>query len=510
MFELIRANKRRSMVLVMLMLLLLLALGFVIGSAVVPSVSATRYQNETLQPGFRFDPTGGFIGIGIAFCLWMVQSIIAYFQGGNIMLAVSRARPIEKSDHPVLFNVVEEMTIAAQLPRMPKVYVIDDMALNAFATGRGPDNAAVAVTAGLLGRMNRDQLQGVVAHEISHIVNRDVLFMTMVGIMLGTIVMISEVFLRSMWYGAAGGRRYSSDSRKGGGAQGVMMVLAIVLAILTPIVAQLIYFACSRRREFLADAGAAVYTRYPEGLASALEALAQDPRPLASANRATAPMYITNPLEKGQAMALSLTSTHPPINDRIRILRSMAGGASYQDYQAAWVKVRGREAKAMPKSALAMAGGAIREAHPDADRPAPDSGDPRQRMREAGDLLRNLNQFVFLSCVCGLRIKLPPDFKQDHLACPRCHRTLEVPAAHLAALAGVGEQLQASGPGEALPVATPMAPQPPLEIVKRGKEWMSFKCSCGTVKTLAPSCQADHTFCTKCGRKILIHYAAKV
>lgn len=501
MFELIRANKRRSMILVFLMLVLLLTLGFAIGSAVAPSLMETRYDGRTLHPGFRFDPAGGFIGMGVAFFLWMVQAAVAYFQGGNIMLSVSRARPIEKADHPQLYNVVEEMTIASRLPKMPKIYVIDDMAMNAFATGRGPEDAAVAVTAGLLGRMNRDQLQGVVAHEISHVVHRDVLFMSMVGVMLGTIVMVSEVFLRSLWYSGGSTRRYSSDSRKGGGAQGVMMVVAIVLAILAPILAQVIYFACSRRREYLADAGSAVYTRYPEGLASALEVLAADTGALASANRATAPMYIVNPFNKGGMMALSLSSTHPPIHDRIQILRSMAGGASYRDYQLAWAKIRGQEAKRMPKSALSMPGGAIRAPHPDA-KPGAEQ-EARKRMRQAGDLLRNLNQFLFLPCACGLRIKIPPDFKQSEVKCPRCSRVLRVPVAQMGALAGLGEQI---APGvEPLPVATPMTPQPPLEIVRHGQDWMSFKCSCGAVKNLGPSFQAPKTTCASCGRTIVVH-----
>ena len=501
MFELVRANKRRSMVLAMVMLIILMALGFLIGSAVVPSIAATEFEGESVQPGLAFDPTPGFIGMGIAFCIWMAQALIAYYQGGRILLAVSRARPIEKADHPQLYNVVEEMTIAARLPKMPQVYIIDDMSLNAFATGRDPNNAAVAVTAGLLGKLDRDELQGVIAHEITHIVNRDVLFMTMIGIMLGTIVLLSEVFLRSMFYSAAGSSRRFRGSRGGGKAQAVIMVAAIVLAILAPLIAQLIYFAVSRRREYLADAGAAVYTRYPEGLASALEAISGDTTPPQSANRVTAPMYINNPT--GQGMALNLTSTHPPIQERVRILRGIAGGVSYRTYQAAWAKASGRGAAKMPDSALHEEGAPMREAHPEA---AQQKKGSRERMREAGDVLRKVNQFLFLTCACGMRMKLPPEFKKEQVECPRCHRHIQAPMAQIAAAAAVGDSMaqQAGGQGE-IPVAEARGgPLPPLEVTREGKGWMSFKCSCGAVKNLAPSFVGKQTTCAQCGRQILI------
>ena len=498
MFELVRANKRRSMILLMVMLVLLLALGFAVGSTLIPSIGASEYRDGNVKPKLGFDPGGGFIGIGVAFCIWMAQSLVAYYKGDKILLGVSRAREIQKEDHPQLFNVVEEMTIAAQLPKMPRVYIIDDMALNAFATGRTPENAAVAVTAGLLGKLNRDQLQGVMAHEISHITHRDVLFMTMVGIMLGTIVMIAEVFLRSLWYGGAT-RRYRSDSKGGGGAQAAMMVVAVVLAILAPILAQLIYFAISRKREYMADAGAAVYTRYPEGLASALEVLAGDTQKLAHANRATAPMYIINPLHKKGAMALNLTRTHPPIEQRIKILRSIAGGVSYGKYQEAYQQASGSGKGLLPASALAGEAAAIRN---------PSGGgaggkkDQRQRMREAGDLLRKVNEFIFLPCACGMRVKLPPEFKQESVQCPRCRSRLEVPVAQIAALEAAGQELsKGAGKGN--------AGGAPLEVTHHRRGWESFKCSCGKVNSLAPNCAAEHTRCTGCGRTVGITYAGK-
>ncbi len=421
MWELIRANRRRSAVLMLGMLALLLALGFLIGSAVAPSLAATEHTRGHTQLHYVFDPTAGLIGVAVAAFLWLFQATLAYFQGDSILLAVSRARQIEKADHPQLYNVVEEMTIAASLPKMPGVYVIEDMSMNAFATGRSPERASVAVTAGLLANANRDQLQGVIAHEISHIVHRDVLFMTLAGVMVGSIIMLSDLFLRSLRFGGA--HRYRSNSRRGGGggAQAILFVAAIVLAIIAPILAQFLYFACSRRREYLADAGAAVYTRYPEGLASALEMLEQGNTPLETANRATAPMYIVNPFDSGAQAAFGLTSTHPPIRERVRILRSMAGGVSFQAYQSAWAAAKGHGEARMPASALQEAPVAVREGQAQGVQPT-----PRERMREAGDLLRKVNQFVFLACVCGVRIKLPPDFKRKNVQCPRCGHVLDV------------------------------------------------------------------------------------
>lgn len=494
MFELVRANKRRSMALMFFMLVLLLALGFAIGGALVPSLSARpETAEDLLTRGFVFDPAPGFIGMGIAFVLWMVQSLIAYFQGGRILLNVSGAKPVEREDHPQLHNVVEEMCIAASLSKVPKIYVIDDMAMNAFATGRGPENAAVAVTAGLLGRMNRDQLQGVVAHEIAHIMNRDVLFMTMAGIMVGTIVMIAEVFLRGLRLGGSRSSRYGSSRSNKGGGQAIMLVLALLLAVLAPILAQMLYFACSRQREYLADAGAAVYTRFPEGLASALEAIGTDSRALEVSARATAPMYIANPLDVQSRSAIGVFATHPPLDQRVRILRAMAGGASYRDYQAAWNKAGGRAH--MPASALAAGPIPLRAASPETAEQGPSR---RQQMRQAGDLLRKVNNFIFLTCLCGLRIKVPPESAGAPLACPRCKRELQVPVAQPA-------PMEAAAAGESIPYAVAKGEAPPIEILYRGQR-MTFRCSCGARRDLPPGFEASSLWCAQCGRDIHVRH----
>lgn len=509
MWELIRANKRRSMILVVVMLAVLLALGFVIGAAVFPSIIAAQTNTQGFeQTGVQFDPTGGLIGMAIAFVIWSVQATAAYFVGDKILLSVSGAREIQKEDHPRLFNVVEEMTIASSLGKMPRVYIIDDMALNAFATGRKPDNAGVTVTAGLLSRLNRDQLQGVVAHEITHIVNRDVLFMTMVGIMVGTILMISDMFLRTMFYSSMGRSRNSSD-KKGNGGQAILLVIAIIFAILAPILAQVIYFAVSRRREYLADAGGAVYTRYPEGLAQALEIISGDSQPLQRGNRAMEPMYIDAP-RAASGKRGSWFSTHPPAEERVKILRSLGGQVSYADYQKAWAGEKG-SAK-MPESALQMNAVPVRAPHADAraqENAAGHTNTVKGRMRETGDLLRNMNNFIFLPCVCGMRIKLPPDFKRDHVNCPRCKRALQVPVAQLAALSGAGAILRgdvnqaAANAGAPIPQAAARDNQD-LVVTRKPGEWMTFKCTCGTSKTLSPNFSGNKTRCAQCGRAIFV------
>jgi heat shock protein HtpX len=316
MWEQIRSNQIRSVVLVVGMGLLLLLLGYFIGLAFAGS---------------------GTAGLAIAIVIWIVMGLLGYFRGDSILLTMSRAKKINRDDHPRLYNTVEEMKIASGLTKMPDVYIIDDPALNAFAAGRNPEKASVAITSGLLQKLSRDELQGVIAHEISHIKNRDVLLMAMASMMLGTIVILAWYVSRIMLFGGAGGSRRSSSG--GGGGQAIVLIVALALMILAPIFAYLIYFAISRKREYLADASAALYTRYPEGLASALEKLGASTGQLKSANKATAPMYIINPFRQKGRAATDLSSTHPPISERIRILRSMAGGASFADYNNAYQQV---------------------------------------------------------------------------------------------------------------------------------------------------------------------------
>jgi heat shock protein HtpX len=364
-------------------------------------------------------PDGWAIGLIAASAVWVVLTLISFAGGDSILLSASNARPVTHDVHPQLFNVVEEMSIAAGLP-VPKVYIINDPAPNAFATGRNPQSASIAVTAGLLGKLNRDELQGVVAHEMSHILHRDILFVTLAGVMLGSVALLSQVFLRSTLYGSLGGsrRRYSSGGKGSGGGAAIIIVIALLAAILAPIMTQLLYFALSRRREYLADAGAVRLTRYPEGLASALEKIAGDNSPqLASANQVTAPMFIINPFKKRGQMTLSdLTSTHPPISERIRILRNMSQGASLKDYSDAFVNIT-KGKTIVPATALTKEDLALRQASSEAK-----SERIGKQLRQVGDIMRKVNGFIFLSCACGLTLKIPPNYTSETVKCPRCQR----------------------------------------------------------------------------------------
>ena len=403
MWELIQSNKRKSIILFVSLGMTLILLGYFFGGAYYPD-------------------GGGYIGIFFALIIWGILSLISYFSGSKILLAVSGAKEVTKEVHPQLFNVVEEMKISAGLPKMPRIFIINDAAPNAFATGIKPEESAVAVTAGLLARLNRDELQGVIAHEVSHIVNRDILFMTFAGIMLGSIVLISEVFLRSLWF--SGGGRYSSRSSKSSGqGQVIIMVIAIVFAILAPLLAQLLYFAISRRREYLADASAVRFTRYPEGLASALEKISDNTIDLKTANKVTAPMYIVNPLKpKGQKLS-DLTSTHPPISERIRILRSISGGANYVNYQNAFDIIKKSQTKIIPDSGLADTNViGLKTILPI----SPAIGLEKETKREMGNIMMKVNDYSFINCVCGLKIKVPPDFSKNEITCPRCGRVHQI------------------------------------------------------------------------------------
>jgi heat shock protein HtpX len=357
----------------------------------------------------------GIAGLLVALIIWVIMLLIAYFQGDNILLSVAGAKKITADDHPQLYNIVEEMKIASGLEKMPDIYIVDDPAMNAFATGRSKDHTAVTVTSGLLQNLNRDELQGVIGHEISHIKNRDVLLMSIAGVLLGTIVILAWYGTRIMFFSGMAGRR-SSRSSGGGQAQVIVLVAALVLMILAPIAAQLLYFAISRKREYLADASSALYTRYPEGLASALEKLAASTKQLKNANNATAPMYTINPFRKEGRAAADLTSTHPPISERIRILRTMAG-ASPADYERAYEQVKHQ--KIIPPSVVATAGSiALRE--PSADARGVEA-DRIQRTRETSDMLLRLSNYKMVTCpVCGTKYKIPPDYKEPSIVCTKC------------------------------------------------------------------------------------------
>ena len=264
----------------------------------------------------------GTSGLVLAVVVAMAMAAGGYYASDKIVLAISKARPVTREEFPYLYNVVEGLAIAAGIPA-PRCYVIEDTAPNAFATGRKPETAVICVTTGILDKLNRVELEGVVAHEMSHIRNYDVRLQTVVVVMAGVVALLSDWMLRSFMWG--GGRRRSRRSGGSGGAEGLLVLVGLALAVLAPFFATIIQLAVSRKREFLADASAAMITRYPAGLASALRKIAADKEPLEAANKATAHLYIVNPLKnlKGGGGVNRLFSTHPPIEERIAALEKM-------------------------------------------------------------------------------------------------------------------------------------------------------------------------------------------
>ena len=300
--QLIDRNRRNSVILLVVFVLFVAVFAGVIGASLGGNLAHAMFV--------------GAIAMGLS----LLVTVAGYYGGTGLVLAVSGAHEISHDDDPQLFNVVEEMSIAGGLP-MPKVYLINDSAPNAFATGRDPAHGVIAITAGLRDKLTRDELQGVIAHEMSHIRNHDIRYAMLVAVLVGTVVMLCDFFLRWSWRVG----RSSSDSKgKGAAVAVVLMIVGLVLAIIAPILAKLIQMAVSRQREYLADASAVELTRYPQGLASALAKIAADPDPLEVANRGTQHLYIVNPLRKQGDWTSGLMATHPPIQERVDRLLALA------------------------------------------------------------------------------------------------------------------------------------------------------------------------------------------
>ena len=450
MWEQIRANRRRSAMLISLMGVVLVLLGYCGGEAI-------------------FSGGGGLIGLIVAVVVLLVQLGIYFAGAQSLVLGDASGAELSRDDCPRLFNIVEEMRLASGLPVTPKVLLIQDPSPNAFAFGRTPENYTIGITSGLLQRLNRDELQGVIAHETGHLKNHDVQFMMLAAVMLGSIAVLAEIIWRTMRLG--GRARSRSDSRGGGQAQLVLLVIALLLAILGPLMAQILYFACSRKREFLADASAAQFTRYPEGLASALEKISQAAEPPAFVNKANAPMFIVNPLA-ATAESSSVFSTHPPTGERVRILRSMAG-AALADYEAAYREARGGGL---------IGSESLRAAPAQARREASDEGPVLGRGEARATVRRNAG-YVQVRCTCGLEIGVPPGYERKDIRCVRCGSVWPVPAAQPAA-------------------ASAKTAAQPLHYTRRSSGWESFRCGCGRTALLSPTFVGRFIRCAGCGRQI--------
>jgi len=313
-YDQIAANRRNSFLMAAFVVVLLGLLGFTIGFAV------------------SGEPAGGVVATGLALVVGGLAGIGTYFAGDSLVLSVSGAREVDEAVAPQLLNVVREMAIAANVP-MPRVYLIEDTAPNAFATGRDPKHASVAVTTGLLEKLDREELQGVLAHELSHVRNLDIRFSLIVGVMVGAIAILADFFLRFTFWG--GGRGRNREGGGGGGAQAVVFIIAIALAILAPLISRFIQLAVNRQREYLADASAVELSRNPYGLERALAKISGDAEVLEVANRGTQHMYFTNPIKKFEERSSGLMSTHPPIIDRINRLRQLTGEQPLGDAEQA-------------------------------------------------------------------------------------------------------------------------------------------------------------------------------
>jgi heat shock protein HtpX len=296
-YSLISQNKWKSWLIMGLFVVFIVTIAYVIGEA----------------------SAGGLFYAGFAFIASGVTSLTSYFYADKMVLATSGARPVTKEDVPLVYNSVENLTIGAGMP-MPKIYIIDDPSPNAFATGRDPKHAAIAVTTGLLERLNKAELEGVLAHELSHIRNFDTRLLAITAILVGFVAILADIFMRNVMWGGI-----RKDAERDNRMQVLFLISGVILALLSPVVASLMQLAVSRKREFLADASGVLLTRFPEGLASALEKISSDPQPVRNATNATAHMYIENPFKKTNTARwlASLFNTHPPIQERIKILRSM-------------------------------------------------------------------------------------------------------------------------------------------------------------------------------------------
>ncbi len=463
MWELIRINKRKSLFVLILMFILMVSLSGTIGAGF-----------------YSFDWVKGMLwGALIGILLWAIQSAVAYFAGDDIVLHFNMAVVVTPESYPQLYNIVEEMKIAAGLAVMPEIYIIESTGMNAFATGIRPEKTAICVTRGLVENLDRDELQGVIAHEMSHILNRDVLFMTFAGVMLGTITMLSNIMLRGTVFANSGNRR----SRKKGGFSGghpVMILIILLFAIVAPVLARIFYFTISKKREYLADASAARLTRYPIGLASALQKIAKHSS-VDFVSKITAPMFIVNPQFAGaDEDSVFSGSTHPPVYKRIAILTQLqhGGKVSLENYQKLYEKELSTSGLFSKTTLESDKSEAVR---------AESTGKFTESRTDVADVILANTGFKIVTCECGLKIKLPPSDLRMKVVCPRCRKEVSVSGQSTAATENGGDEL--------------------VFRRKNKNSWESFPCQCGKFTfQLSPLFRGTYAVCKRCKTKVRIEY----
>lgn len=375
------------------------------------------YLGENL---YFFPSQSGLAGLVLGVILWLLLRIYAYWGATSSLLGMVNAQEIkEKSQNPQLFNIVDEMCIASGVP-LPKIYVVDTDAPNAFAAGPHPKKSVVAVTTGLLRKLNRNELQGVIAHELGHIKNYDIKFMINAFAMVAAVTILTDITWR-MIRGSTGRSRSRSGKGGGGGLGLIILVIALALAILAPFAAQLFYFALSRKREYLADASACVFTRYPPGLASALRKISGDTSPLPSSKNTLMPFFIVNPLE-AHRKSFSLFSTHPPVEKRIAVLQSIGNSfTSLEDYNNAYRSCMNSSGSVFSKKTVTAVNEAL-QSQPVIGTTF-QSEEPAYATREVKDMLFRMNNYSIVNCSCGTKIKVPPG--KEKTACPRCGKQID-------------------------------------------------------------------------------------
>ena len=458
MWQQIAENKRNTYILLIGMFIFMVVVGTLMGFA-IGLILLSNLEISNIEQEYEFLNAMSFIGAIISLVIWFVLTITSLIGGKQVILKRNNAYKLPKNAHLILENVVEEMSIAAGLSKVPEIFVIDSPVPNAFATGINPKKSAVAVTTGLLTKLNRDELQGVIAHEIAHIVNRDTMYMLFAAILIGTITVMAESAMRITIHGGSGSRCSSKSS----GNNMIGVVILLLCSILAPILAQILYFSVSQRREYLADACAAQFTRYPQGLASALSKISTSVLTdrTVHIDKATASMCIINQNKErnlrsfSKSMFEGLFSTHPPTMKRIDVLLKMTG-ADLNSYNDAFREVSGRKTpilKAedlqgskplnirqstngsstiskdnimgmMTMSAMNATAAIVEENKQTIQEEQPE--EIRNRKREATNIIWKANDYIFKTCECGTKLKFPKEYEGQEINCPHCKKTINV------------------------------------------------------------------------------------